>query len=135
VTVEEIKRRLEAALPLRIPLKDPSASPRERVEALEDYLLKTAWHRAELEEALHWGIELGKTLKREWEAIQGWQATVGRKATKDQVDRAKRDINPGLWDALEEARTLVQSLQRQISRFGGSDYEAVSRAYTMLTGS
>jgi hypothetical protein len=134
VTIEEIRERLDRALPLRVPQRDPNKSTGELVSELTDHLLTCAYHRAELEEALHWAVELGKALKRDWDNIQGWQATVGRKATQAQIDGAKRDINAGLWDALEEARTLVESLRRQITRLGGSDYDAVSRAYTLLSG-
>lgn len=134
----EIKRRLDVAMPLRIPLQNPEAHPRERISELEDYILKCAWHRGELEEALHWTIEIGKRLRVQWDGIDGWQVAVrGSRPTKDQIDAAKRTIDGdrGTWDALQECRTLVESLKRQIARLGGSDYDAASRAYTLLSGS
>lgn len=134
----EIKRRLDEAMPLRIPLQNPDAHPRERISELEDHILKCAWHRAELEEALHWTIEIGKRLRVQWDGIDGWQVAVrGSRPTRDQIDAAKRTIDGerGTWDALQECRTLVESLKRQITRLGGSDYDAASRAYTLLSGS
>ena len=136
--IEDIRRVLNEALPLRIPLQDPNAHPRERISELEAYILKCAWHRAELEEALHWTIEIGKRLRLQWDSIEGWQAAAPRsRPTKDQIDAAKRTIDGdrGTWDALQECRTLVESLKRQIARLGGSDYDAASRAYTLLSGS
>lgn len=133
----DIKQRLYDALPLRVPLQDPNESARVRIEKLEDHLLKCAWHRAELEEALHWAIEAGKLLRRKWDAIEGHEQMVrsGSRTTKEQIDAAKARIDPDLWDSLNEVRTLVESLRRQIVRLGGTDYDAVSRAYTLISGS
>lgn len=136
MTLEEIRERLHAALPLRVPLYDPNEPPKQRIDALTDHLLKCAYHRAELEEALHWAVEAGKLLRARWDGVQGHEAMIrGSKPTKEQVDAAKRTIDPETWKALDEARTLVESLRRQIVRLGGSDYDAVSRAYTLLSGS
>lgn len=137
MTLQEIREVLERSLPLRIPLIDPTSASRERIEALEDYILKTAHMRGDLEEAFHWCVEAGKLLRLEWDGLQGYENALPRKTTytKEQVDRAKRTVRPDLWTALQDARTLAVALERQIKRFGGSDYEAASRAYTMLTGS
>lgn len=115
---------------------DPNAQPRERIEALEDFILKTAWHRGELEEALYWVMEAGKVLRRDWDAIRGHEVAVrGSRATKEQIDLAKAELAPDTWAGLQEARFLVDALKRQIQRLGGSDYDAASRAYTLLNGS
>lgn len=135
MTLDEIRTRLYAAMEIRVPRFPPDTSPREKVSALEDHLLLCAYHRAELEEALHWCVEAGKTLRAQWDGVEGAEAMVGHKATKERLDGAKRTIAPGVWDSLEEARTLVESLRRQVSRLGGSDYDAVSRAYTLISGS
>lgn len=132
----EVKLRLESAIPLRIPQMDPNARPQERIEALEDYVLKCAWHRAELEEALYWCIEAGKVLRARWDHVQGFQVALrGSRPTREQIDQAKAEIDPDTYAALTEARTLVEHLKRQISRLGGSDYDSASRVYTMLSGS
>jgi hypothetical protein len=135
VEITEIRRRLEDALKVRVPRFDPNANPREKIAALEDHLLLCAWHKAELEEALHWCVEAGKLLRAQWDGVEGYQAIAGHKATKEQVDTAKRTLAPNVWTSLEECRTLVESLRRQISRLGGTDYDAVSRAYTLISGS
>lgn len=137
MTLQEIRKRLEAALPLRIPIIDPSQRkmPRERIEELQDHILKVAYHRAELEEALHYCLEAGKILRRDWDDLQGYQVGLPTKPTKDDVEKAKRELAPQIWTSLNEARTLTESIKRQITRLGGSDYDAASRVYTMLSGS
>lgn len=132
----EIRRRLESALVVRIPAYDPQMHPRERVQKMEEYITRTAEVRQELEEALYWCMEAGKALKLQWDGVEGYQASLprGSRHTKDQVDEAKRVISPGVWAGLTEARELVKSLHRQIRRIE-LDYEAVSRSYTLLSGS
>ena len=105
------------------------------MDELQQHILLCAFHRAELEEALHWCLESGKALRRQWDDLQGYEVALGSRPTKDQVDKAKRDVAPDVWAALTEARTLTESIKRQISRMGGSDYDAASRVYTMLSGS
>lgn len=131
----EIRKRLESALPLRIPLFDPNCPPREKISALEDYILKCAYHRGELEEALHWCLEAGKRLRGDWDQIQGYEVGLPSRPTKEQIDQSKRVISPDVWKGLDEARTLTESIKRQITRLGGSDYDAASRTYTFISGS
>jgi hypothetical protein len=135
VTVEEIRERLFTALPLRVPRFDPSGPAQDKIAAMETYLLETAYHRAELEEARYWLVEAGKELRGRWERVEGHEAMLGSKATKEQVDKAKAEIDPETGAALAEARDLMTAIDRQIKRFGGTDYEAVSRAYTLAVGS
>lgn len=135
MTLEEIRVALMNALPIRIPQFDPNTHPREKVSALEDHILKCAYHRGELEEALHWCIEAGKALKVKWDGVEGYEPMLPSRPTKEQVDRAKAKINPDVWAGLQECRSLVESLKRQILRLGGTDYDAASRAYTLMSGS
>lgn len=132
----EIRQRLEKALKLRIPLFDPDTHPREKMQKLEAHILQCAYERAELEEALHWGIEIGKQLRVQWDSHRGWEPVAGSKPTQERVNDAKRrtGMQP-VWDAMQEMRALVDALERQIKRLGGSDYDAASRAYTLMSGS
>lgn len=139
MTLEEIRARLKAALPLREPLFDPSAAPVAKVRALEDYLLLTAYHRGELEEALHWLYEAKKTLKREWDDLHGWEMNLPRGATtrnrtQEMVREAKRHTAPELYTSLAECTQLENSILRQIRRLELDD-KATSRGYTLITGS
>jgi hypothetical protein len=135
VTLEEIRATLHAAMPLRVPLFDPNTRGQEKISALEDHLLRCAYHRGELEEALFWAVEAGKALKAQWDGVEGHEALLrGNRPTKEQVDAARRQIAPDVWKGLDECRSLVESLRRQIVRLGGTDYDAVSRAYTLMSG-
>lgn len=137
MNLQEARQRLDRALPLRIPQFDPNAHPREKVAALADHILTVAYHRAELEEALHWTIEAGKALKLRWDGHVGYEVALpkGGRHTQEQVSEAKRRTGMGeVWAGLQEARALKEALERQIIRLGGSDYDAASRAYTLLSG-
>lgn len=138
MTPEEIRRRLDAALPIREPLVDPNTPARQRVAMLEDYMRLTAWHRGELEEALHWIAEARKLLVRTWEGIEGWEVNVPRaargKPSEADVHRAKRVIDPATWDAMDELKGLTESVGRQIRRLEIDD-KTTSRLYTLITGS
>lgn len=135
MTLDEIRQALHTALPIRVPTFDPNTHPREKITALEDHLLKCAYHRGELEEALYWAVEAGKTLRAQWEGVEGHEAMLrGSRPTKEQIDAAKARIDPTTWAGLQECRSLVEALRRQIVRLGGTDYDAVSRAYTLISG-
>lgn len=139
MTLEEIRARLLAALPLRIPMFDPNAAPVTKVRALEDYLLKTAHHRGELEEGLHWLYEAKKTLKNQWDDLQGWEMNLPRGATtrnrtQEMMREAKRHTAPELYTSLMECKELEDSILRQIRRLELDD-KATSRGYTLITGS
>lgn len=137
--LEQIRKILEEALVVRIPMFDPSLPGREKVAALEEHIRKTAWHAGQCEEALHWAIEAGKRLRAQWDGVAGYEqfltGTARSRPSKDAIDAAKAQIQPDLWTGIQECRTLVESLRRQVSRLGGSDYDAASRAYTLLSGS
>jgi hypothetical protein len=138
VTIQEIRRRLEAALPIRVPLFNPNLQGREKVEQLEDYLAQTAWHRAELEEALYWAWETDKPLRETWEGLQGWQNLLPReqrsKPTAKAVAEAKRQIDGATYDALRDLKLLIDGLERQIKRLTLDDANT-SRRYSLLSGS
>lgn len=135
--LDEARRRLDDALKVRIPVFDPDEHPGVKITKLENHILQVAWHRGELEEALHWVMEAGKVLRAQWSGIEGYEAALGSRAsraTKEDVERAKATMEPEMWTGLEEARFLMRSLERQIARLGGSDYDAASRAYTFING-
>lgn len=134
--IVDIKRILENALGVRVPQFGPDDSPGLKISRLEDHLLKCAWHRGELEEALYWTLEAGKMLRLKWDGLHGYENALprGTKHTRDQINDAKRAIDPGTWEAMEEVKYIAENLRRQISRLGGTDYDAVSRAYTLISG-
>jgi hypothetical protein len=126
------RERLDAAAQLRMPRLTRQQGTRERLDLLEDYMLETAWHRAELIEARLQVHEQLHTLKDSWDHLDGWQA-LKRTKTETAVEDAKRQVNPKLYDGIKDAEWLIARLSEQVDRL---DREATicSRAYTFATG-
>jgi hypothetical protein len=135
VNLEEIRDTLVSALKLRVPAIDPDERPAQRIDKMESYANLTAIKRGELEEALFWLSEARKPLQREWDEIDGWQATIPKHSdrTQERVRQAKRTIKPDLYDALAECHELQSHLHRQIRRLE-RDADWMSREYTFLSG-
>lgn len=135
---ETMYARLKTAMPLRCPLFNPNVGGREKVEKLEDYLAQTAYHRAELEEALYWAWEAEKVLRVKWDEIEGWQNLLPSrdraKPTERQKTWAKGQVDPATFGALDRLKTLIAGLERQIKRLELDD-KNTSRRYSLLTGS
>lgn len=134
--IADIKQILEAALVVRVPRFTPDDGPGFKISKLEEHLLLCAWHRGQLEEALYWTLEAGKLLRLQWDGIVGYENALprGTRHTREQIDGAKRTMQPGIWESMSEVKYLAENLRRQISRLGGTDYDAVSRAYTLISG-
>lgn len=138
MNLAEIEDVLNRALPMRVP-GGPTlgTSARERIAALEDYLLASAHINGELVEARHWLRELESTLTDQWEHLEGWEVGLRRpraKATKQDIQEAKVRSSPGIFEAGRKARRLRESVVDQIARFE-REATIVSRAYTIITGS
>jgi hypothetical protein len=126
-------QQLAAAAKLRVPRVERELGVRARVEALEDYLLESAWHQGELAEAR---LELYgqlRELEEKWDHLDGWQA-LKRTKTEAAVDDAKRQLRPELYDGIKKARWLIRRLSEEIERLE-RDATKCSRAYTLATGS
>jgi hypothetical protein len=149
-TVAEIRSNLQVAARLRIPPLyddlvppderfDPARpvrlSPQARIESYEDFIVKAATYRGELEEDLLTIQSSIKDLEDEWEAIEGWETLVdpGDKTQRASVD-AKRKLRPDLYSGIREGKWLADKLRVQVKRLE-QDEGAASRLYTMLTGS
>lgn len=124
----EVDSTLARAAALRFP-NLTELHGREKVERLVDYITETAIARGELEELrLETHISL-LDLQKRWLAID-----VPANKTQAQADAARRLRNPVLAEQVETARWLIARCTEQISRLGGTDYDAASRAYTLLGG-
>jgi hypothetical protein len=120
---------LARAAKLRFPKIRDLNGPRERIDALVDHITDTAILRGELEEVrLNAETEL-LLLRGRWNRIP----TV-RGKTQSASEAAKRDANRDLAEQIDTARWLIARCTEAIARFGGSDYDAASRAYTLLAG-
>jgi hypothetical protein len=136
MSVEKIEAALLTAMKLRHPLFAENYSPRQKVDALTTYIEKTAWHRGELEEAFYWASDAGKVLRRQWDRIEGYETTLRGRGphTKDQVNDAKRTLQPDTWEGIQDAKKLCEDIGRQIRRLQ-LDFDAASRVYTLISGS
>lgn len=139
--IEDIKRTLHTALRLRPPKWDPeedSPPAREKIEQLENYLLESAFQRAELEEALHWLTALVAHFKRLVDNLTGYEVALPSKSrdrmTNADVLKAKRTVAPTTFEAGAEAKQLMESTLRQIDRLAFEEQWVISRAYTMISG-
>jgi hypothetical protein len=139
MTLDEIRGVLAEAMAMRTPRKFTEQAPKERVGALEDYLLESAYQRGALIEARHWLRELEDRLRQEADELQGWQAMLAGSATKvrtkAEIQAAKETAAPALFAAGREARKLRGSVDDQIDRFAFEDQFVISRAYSMISGS
>jgi hypothetical protein len=119
---------LGQAAALRFPDLRELKTGRERVDALVEHITATAIARGDLEELrLETQVDL-LTARDEWNRL------VVPKGTKPAQDDARRRTNPALYERIQHARWLVERCTEGIERMGGSDYDAASRAYTLIAG-
>lgn len=127
------REKLAAAAKLRMPRIPREQGARARIEALEDYLLETAWHQGELSEARLLLYDSLRTVDQEWEQLAGWEP-FRRGKTDASIDHAKAQLRPELAQARSQAKYLIARLTEEIDRLE-RDATKASRAYTLATGS
>ena len=120
---------LARAVTLRFPdLRELSASG--RVYALAEYIADTAIMRGELEELR---LEAHVALRNALERLHRIPATAHR--SKAAAEESRRSQCPDLAKEIDHWRWIVDRSTEQIARFGGTEYDAASRTYTLLSGS
>lgn len=123
---------LKIAIGLRIPLFKEE-SPKGKIDALESYLLLTAWYQGELaEERLNRLCEL-RPLEEEWNHLAGWESLKQTRTEKGVMD-AKRRLRPDLYDEMTGLQWMVKRLDEEADRLE-RDATKTSRVYSMITGS
>lgn len=137
MTLDEIKAKFDSARVIRVPIVDPTTGQREKIQALEDYLTQTAWHRGELEDSLWWLWVAENKLLEEWDRIEGYQQflpNTAKERTQQAIRQAKRRVKPDLYVSLQLCGQLKEGIGRQIRRLELDDRN-VSRTYSLATGS
>lgn len=137
MTLEEIRQKFDEARVIRVPRIDPNTHPRQKIQALEDYLTLTAWHRGELEDALWWLWTAENDLLEQWAGIEGYQEflpSTAKERTQEAHKQAKRRVRPELYTSLQLCGRLKEGIGRQIRRLELDDRN-VSRTYSLATGS
>lgn len=116
------------------PPKPARLNPATRVESYEDFIVKAATYRGELEENLLSLQEGIKSLEDRWDEVEGWETLAGDRPAQKDIVAAKRKLKPELYDGIREGKWLADKIRVQIRRLE-QDEGAASRLYTMLTGS
>lgn len=133
MNLDEIKATINEVSKLRMPVLDGEVH--EQIEKLEDHLLETARGRCALEEARIILEDAWEGVDDDWRDVQGYEPYLsGRPKTVGEIDEAKRRVNPDLFYSRRRCIKLLRQLSHQIRRLEHDD-AAVSRCYTMLTGS
>lgn len=127
--VEDENSILATAATLRLP-RITEENRARRVEILADHILETATVRGELA-----GLRMEAHIKllsaqSEWAGIGSFRASKGVKANEE----IKREENPELAGEMDRYKWLIARCNEELDRLGGSDYDAASRAYTILAG-
>lgn len=118
---------------LRVPLMHPDKSAMMLSEELASYMLLSAWYAGALHEE-----RLGHyaALRRDqgaWDHLEGWEMYRTGK-TDSSRDEAKRMCDPDLWDRIQARKWIIARLSEEIDRLNRDGEKAVSRTYTILTG-
>jgi hypothetical protein len=119
---------LAQSVALRFPDLSEIEDPRERTNALQDHIVATAIMRGELAAlrlAAH--TTLQASLK-EWNKIH----VTGR--TGPQREEERRRHRRDLAELIDDAKFTVARCTEEMDRHGGTDYDAASRVYTILSG-
>ncbi|GAC1530001.1 MAG: hypothetical protein NVS3B1_22090 [Marmoricola sp.] len=122
---------LAESVVLRMPVFTAEMSGRQRAELLQDHILETAHMRGRLAELrLNAQINL-RAATSEWVGT----ATLRRSSRSAKAtEEMKREENPELARRIDGAKWLIARCTEEMDRLGGNDYEAASRAYTILSG-
>lgn len=132
--IPQIEEYITTASALRMPRLDPNSNPQLRISGLEEYLLQTAYHRGDLEEAMGWVMEAKHNARRTLDGLNGWEMHVRGEQTAENVLAAKRKISPDAVAVFRDADYYMRRIERQIRRLE-RDHDATSRAFSFITGS
>lgn len=136
MSVLELSKAFNLAKALRVPLWSDEDGPKPPLRLsgeLGEYMLLSAFYAGELhEERLEIYAEQ-RAKQEEWDHLEGWEPFRNGK-TDSSREEAKRLLRPELWDELQAAKWVVARLTDEIDRLNRDAEKAVSRAYTMLTG-
>lgn len=133
--LEGIKEMINDAARLRMPEFPEDIEAHDKIEALEDYLLETARIRHDLELGRLFLEDAWEGIDDQWRDVKGYEVFLnGKPKTIQEVDEAKRQVEPDLFFSRRRCIKLLRQLGHQNRRMEHDD-AVCSRAYTMLVGS
>jgi hypothetical protein len=119
---------LQRSVELRFPDLSEIENPRERTEALQDHIVATAIMRGELAAlrlAAHTQLQV---------ALKDWHKTPTTGRTGPQREDERRRLRGDLAALIDDAKFTIARCTEEMDRLGGTDYDAASRVYTLLSG-
>lgn len=131
----ELSATHDIAKAMRVPVWNRAAgeSTRLLIDELAEFMLLSAQVAGELhEERLALKLELHPK-DYEWDTLEGWEMMRQGK-TDSSREQAKRDSRPDLYEEINNLRFHIGLLTDEIDRLNRDAEKAVSRAYTILTG-
>lgn len=132
---EDIAENIKAAGLLRIPSFADDMPTAQRIAALEDHLLDTARWRAVMDATRIMLEDDYVEIDDLWRDVTGWEVYLnGKPKSREDIDEAKRQVDRDLFARRRMSMKLMRQTGNQIRRLEKDD-AAVSRAYTMMTGS
>ena len=132
---DEIAESVKACGLLRVPSFPEEMSAADKIAALESHLLDTARWRSVMEDLRIILEDEYEEIDDLWRDVTGYEIYLsGRPKSKEDIDEAKRQVNPDLFTRRRTVIKLMRQVGNQIRRLEKDD-GVVSRAYTMLTGS
>lgn len=122
---------LARAAALRFPeLKDLQTGV--KISALIDYINDSTIARGDLEQLR---LEAHVKLRDARRQLAECNVPVSRSTSKAALDELRRRSAPAVAAMVDDAKWVIDRCTEQIARLGGTDYEAASRVYTLLSGS
>lgn len=135
MTYEEVQEVVAEIAAVHLPEMPADMTAKVKIEVLENHLLYTARARGILEEARLPLEDQYEEIDDQWKKLTGWEMFLnGRPKSNTDIDEAKRQLNPKLFEERRLCIKLLRQVGNQIRRLEKDDAVA-SRAYTMLTGS
>jgi hypothetical protein len=119
---------LQRSVELRFPDLSEIENPRDRTEALQDHIVATAIMRGELAAlrlAAHTQLQV---------ALKDWNRTPTTGRTGPQREDERRRLRGDLAALIDDAKFTIARCTEEMDRLGGTDYDAASRVYTLLSG-
>lgn len=118
-----------------MPIFAHGTAAREKVNALEDYMLLSAFAEGALFTEKDRVEDLLQGVEEKWENVRGtsWHLGQSSRLTEAQLERERREDNEELWRERRDLKTRVRRIQEEIGRME-RETKRCSRAYTFLTG-
>lgn len=101
----------------RIPTFEPDATIEARLATLEGHMLHVTALQGELASSRLESHASLRVLREQWAHLAGWES-FKRSKTEAAVEDAKRQVNPRLYDGIQDAKWLIERFDEEFDRLG-----------------